>query len=83
MDVPRLTGRRPGKPDTRAQVLAAARTVFVEEGFDGATIRGIASHSCCAVWPVCAPSASMRARRWESEVASMIMLEVVAMRVSF
>jgi len=39
----RPTGRRPGNPDTREAVLAAARTVFAEKGFDGATIRGIAT----------------------------------------
>jgi AcrR family transcriptional regulator len=39
----RPTGRRPGKPDTREAVLAAARAAFAERGFDGATIRGIAA----------------------------------------
>jgi AcrR family transcriptional regulator len=38
----RPTGRRPGSPDTREAVLAAARSAFAERGFDGATIRGIA-----------------------------------------
>jgi AcrR family transcriptional regulator len=41
--VPRSTGRRPGNPDTREDVLAAARAAFAEKGFDGATIRGIAT----------------------------------------
>ncbi len=41
-DSPRRTGRRRGNPDTRGQVLAAAEEVFAEQGFDGATIRGIA-----------------------------------------
>jgi AcrR family transcriptional regulator len=36
-------GRRPGNPDTREAVLAAARAVFAERGYDGATIRGIAT----------------------------------------
>lgn len=36
-------GRRPGAPDTRAEVLAAARSAFAEKGFSGATIRGIAA----------------------------------------
>ena len=36
-------GRRPGNPDTREAVLAAARAAFAERGFDGATIRGIAA----------------------------------------
>jgi AcrR family transcriptional regulator len=40
---PRRPGRRPGNPDTRDAVLAAARAAFAERGFDGATIRGIAS----------------------------------------
>jgi AcrR family transcriptional regulator len=35
-------GRRPGTPDTRAQVLAAARTSFAERGFRGTTIRAVA-----------------------------------------
>jgi AcrR family transcriptional regulator len=39
----RRSGRRPGNPDTRDVVLAAAREVFAERGFDGATIRGIAA----------------------------------------
>jgi AcrR family transcriptional regulator len=38
----RRSGRRPGNPDTRDAVLAAARAAFAERGFDGATIRGIA-----------------------------------------
>lgn len=37
------TGRRPGAADTREQILAAARTAFGEVGYDGATIRQIAS----------------------------------------
>lgn len=37
------TGRRPGNPDTREAVLAAARAVFAERGFDGASIRAIAA----------------------------------------
>jgi AcrR family transcriptional regulator len=39
----RRSGRRPGNPDTRDVVLAAAREAFAERGFDGATIRGIAT----------------------------------------
>jgi AcrR family transcriptional regulator len=35
-------GRRPGAPDTRAEVLAAARTSFAERGFRGTTIRAVA-----------------------------------------
>ncbi len=36
-------GRRPGAPDTRAEVLAAARTSFAERGFRGTTIRAVAA----------------------------------------
>jgi AcrR family transcriptional regulator len=36
-------GRRPGSPDTRAEILAAARTSFAEHGFAGTTIRGVAA----------------------------------------
>jgi AcrR family transcriptional regulator len=36
-------GRRPGAPDTRAEVLAAARAAFAEKGFRGTTIRAVAS----------------------------------------
>jgi AcrR family transcriptional regulator len=39
----RRSGQRPGNPDTRDVVLAAARAAFAERGFDGATIRGIAA----------------------------------------
>lgn len=37
------TGRRPGNPDTREAILAAARTVFAERGYDSASIRVIAT----------------------------------------
>jgi AcrR family transcriptional regulator len=36
-------GRRPGAPDTRAEVLAAARTSFAEKGFRATTIRAVAA----------------------------------------
>ncbi|MFC4150222.1 TetR family transcriptional regulator [Micromonospora mangrovi] len=39
----RPTGRRPGNPDTRESILAAARTAFAERGFDAASIRVIAT----------------------------------------
>ena len=39
----RRTGRRPGNPDTREAILAAARAAFAERGFDGASIRAIAA----------------------------------------
>ena len=38
----RRSGRRAGAPDTRAEILDAARSVFAERGYDRATIRGIA-----------------------------------------
>ena len=37
------TGRRKGAPDTRDAILASARAAFAEKGFDGASIRGIAT----------------------------------------
>lgn len=36
-------GRRPGAPDTRAEILESARTLFADRGFGGTTIRAIAS----------------------------------------
>ena len=36
-------GRRPGAPDTRAEVLEAARASFAEKGFRGTTIRAVAA----------------------------------------
>ncbi|WNM37655.1 TetR family transcriptional regulator [Micromonospora halotolerans] len=39
----RRTGRRPGNPDTREAILAAARAAFAERGFDAASIRSIAA----------------------------------------
>lgn len=39
---PGRRGRRPGSPDTRAAILAAAREQFAESGYAGATIRGVA-----------------------------------------
>ena len=35
-------GRRPGAPDTRAEILRSARSLFAEKGFAGASIRAIA-----------------------------------------
>lgn len=37
------TGRRPGNSDTREAILQAARDAFAERGFDGASIRAIAT----------------------------------------
>jgi AcrR family transcriptional regulator len=39
----RRTGRRPGSPDTREAILAAAGQAFAERGFDSATVRQIAT----------------------------------------
>ncbi|MFC7528225.1 TetR family transcriptional regulator [Actinoplanes sp. GCM10030250] len=39
----RRTGRRPGNPDTREAILLAARGAFAEKGYDGASIRAIAT----------------------------------------
>jgi AcrR family transcriptional regulator len=36
------TGRRPGGGDTRAQILAAARPAFAEQGYDGTSLRAVA-----------------------------------------
>jgi len=36
------TGRRPGGADTRAQIVAAARTAFAQSGYDGTSLRGVA-----------------------------------------
>jgi AcrR family transcriptional regulator len=36
------TGRRAGSPDTRNEIVEAAKTVFADVGYDRATIRGIA-----------------------------------------
>ncbi|SDC28395.1 TetR/AcrR family transcriptional regulator [Actinokineospora iranica] len=41
-DGERRRGRRPGGTDTKAALLAAAREVFIEQGYDGATVRAIA-----------------------------------------
>jgi AcrR family transcriptional regulator len=41
----RRTGRRPGRQDTRAGILAAARELFAERGYDGASIRSIAAEA--------------------------------------
>jgi AcrR family transcriptional regulator len=36
-------GRRPGGPDTRGQILTAARRSFADKGFTGTTIRAVAA----------------------------------------
>jgi AcrR family transcriptional regulator len=41
----RRRGRRPGGTDTKAALLEAARAVFSESGYDGATVRAIATRA--------------------------------------
>ncbi|MDR7300508.1 TetR/AcrR family transcriptional regulator [Haloactinomyces albus] len=41
----RRRGRRPGGTDTRAALLEAAREVFIEQGYNGATVRMIATRA--------------------------------------
>ncbi|KZB85707.1 TetR family transcriptional regulator [Amycolatopsis regifaucium] len=41
----RRRGRRPGGQDTRTALIEAARAVFGESGFDGATVRAIATRA--------------------------------------
>jgi AcrR family transcriptional regulator len=41
----RRRGRRSGGEDTRAALLAAGRAVFAEQGYQGATVRGIAARA--------------------------------------
>jgi AcrR family transcriptional regulator len=36
-------GRRPGSPDTRAGILAEARTLFAEKGYAGTSVRAVAA----------------------------------------
>jgi AcrR family transcriptional regulator len=38
----RTRGRRPGGPDTRGQILEAARSSFAQKGYAGTTIRAVA-----------------------------------------
>ncbi|MFE2754072.1 TetR family transcriptional regulator [Actinosynnema sp. NPDC059335] len=42
---PKRRGRRSGGADTRAALLDAAREVFVERGYEGATVRSIAARA--------------------------------------
>ena len=41
--VSRRMGRRPGRPDTRAAILASAQKLFAGKGFDGVSVRAIAA----------------------------------------
>jgi AcrR family transcriptional regulator len=38
-------GRRPGSPDTRGDIVEAARAEFAERGYDAATVRAIAARA--------------------------------------
>jgi len=38
----RSPGRRPGGPDTRGEILVAARETFADKGFEGTSLRGVA-----------------------------------------
>jgi len=38
----RTAGRRPGGPDTRGEILAAARETFAAKGFEGTSLRAVA-----------------------------------------
>lgn len=40
--VPRGAGRRPGSPDTRGEIVAAARREFAAKGFHTVSLRGVA-----------------------------------------
>ncbi|KAA5831201.1 TetR family transcriptional regulator [Saccharopolyspora hirsuta] len=42
---PKRRGRRPSGADTKAALLAAAREVFTEQGYDAATVRAIAAQA--------------------------------------
>jgi AcrR family transcriptional regulator len=40
-----IRGRRPGAPDTRAEILASARTLFAARGFGSTSVRAIAAEA--------------------------------------
>lgn len=41
----RRRGRRPGGTDTKEALITAAREVFIDQGYDGATVRAIAARA--------------------------------------
>jgi len=43
MSTPARRGRRPGSPDTRAEILAQARALFSAQGYAGTSVRAIAA----------------------------------------
>ena len=43
MSTPARRGRRPGSPDTRAAILAEARTLFAANGYAGTSVRAVAT----------------------------------------
>lgn len=43
MSAPRRSGRRPGEPDTKGQILTSARTLFARDGLDRTSIRAVAA----------------------------------------
>ena len=43
MSTPPRRGRRPGSPDTRAAILAEARSLFAANGYAGTSVRAVAS----------------------------------------
>jgi AcrR family transcriptional regulator len=43
LETARPTGRRPGRPDTRADILGAARALFAQRGYSGTSIRAVAA----------------------------------------
>jgi AcrR family transcriptional regulator len=43
VSAPRRSGRRPGEPDTKGQILASARKLFARDGLDRTPIRAVAT----------------------------------------
>src|SRR5258708_33653643 len=59
----RRTGRPSGSPPNREAILASARQQFIEHGYDGATIRGIAAGAGVAAAVVPPP---LRSQEWRT-----------------